>query len=354
MKLIVLFVGLCVSVGVLCSVPDQVEVGSANPSYSGDVLASSDNRTSIREKRFIPLLAGLGAVILWGGVAIVIENSIVNDIDERPPQPSVNESFVKVNRLIKSFSDRFDIKKELCGPQLNRRKRQLNPNNSHCSLPVTVGENYYNDIENIAEELRNNSDLITAYLPIESGYAVDSYTTMTAPANQNHAQPIDLTVTMKATLTYAKAQHLREPIQTSITERMEEMDWYRGGNKNTNDERGHLLANSLGGPSLPWNFVPQSPSVNRGVEIRGVTTYCWFDLEADIRRILRQNPDHIIVWTIVVRYGGLPASRRPTLFLISVRHLDSDYRFIDYRQFVIPNMPSDACTNSSQFNFLTL
>ncbi|XP_039950886.1 uncharacterized protein LOC120768313 isoform X1 [Bactrocera tryoni] len=322
MKLIVLFVGLCVSVGVMCGVPYQVEVGSANPSYRGDVA---------------------------------VPNSIVNDMNERfkrrPPQPSVSESFVKINRLINSFSDRFDNKKELCGPQLNRRKRQLNPNNAHCSLPVTVpvGQNYHNDIERIAAELRYNPDIITTDVSNENRHAVDSYTTITVPANQNHAQPIDLTITMQATLTYDNtARNLRaDSIHRSIAERMQEMDWYRGGNRNTNDEQGHLLADSLGGPSLSWNFVPQSPSVNRAVQIRGGTTYCWFDLEADIRRILQENQNHYIVWTILVSYGGLPASRRPTAFLISVRHLDSNRRFINYRMFLIPNIPSDACTNSN-------
>uniref|UniRef100_A0A034WJH9 Type VII secretion system protein EssD-like domain-containing protein n=2 Tax=Endopterygota TaxID=33392 RepID=A0A034WJH9_BACDO len=323
MKLLVLFVGLCVSVGVLCSVPDQVEVGSAaNPSYSGDVA---------------------------------VQNSIVNDMNERfkrrLPQPSVSASFVKVNRLIKSFSDRFGNKRELCGAQLNRRKRQVNPNNTHCPQPVTVtvGQNYHNDIERIASELRNDPGTITTDVSNENRHAVDSYTTITVPANQNHAQPIDLTVTMQATLTYDNtAQNLRaDSIHPAIAERLQEMDWYRGGNRNTNDEQGHLLADSLGGPSLPWNFVPQSPSVNRAVEITGGTTYCWFDLEADIRRILQENQNHYIVWTILVSYGGLPASRRPTGFMISVRHLDSHRRFINYRMFMIPNIPSDACTNSN-------
>lgn len=63
---------------------------------------------------------------------------------------------------------------------------------------------------------------------------------------------------MQATLTYDNsAQTRRANIHGSIMERMRRMDWYRGGNRNTNDERGHLLADSLGGPSLPWNFVPK-------------------------------------------------------------------------------------------------
>lgn len=74
-------------------------------------------------------------------------------------------------------------------------------------------------------------------------------------------------------------------------------------------------------------------------------TFCWWDLEDEIRDILRENQDYYIVWTICVAYAGLPNSRRPTGFMISVRVMSSDHRFLYSRMFMIPNVPSDACTN---------
>lgn len=74
-------------------------------------------------------------------------------------------------------------------------------------------------------------------------------------------------------------------------------------------------------------------------------TFCWWDLEGEIRDILREHQDHYIAWTIIIGYGGLPTSRRPTGFMISVRVMTSDHQFVNYRMFMIPNVPSDACTN---------
>lgn len=107
-------------------------------SYTGDVLASSNNQTSIRNKRVAPLIVGLGAVILAGGVAVVVQNSIVNEMDERfkprPPQPSVSESLEAVNRLVYGFYEEFNDKNGLCHREPNRRRRQPSPNN--CPIPV--------------------------------------------------------------------------------------------------------------------------------------------------------------------------------------------------------------------------
>lgn len=66
-------------------------------------------------------------------------------------------------------------------------------------------------------------------------------------------------------------------------------------------------------------FRSKSAPVNRAVAIRG-------DLH-------------------VTYYGGLPNSRRPTGFMISVRVMTFNHRFVNYRMFMIPNVPSDACTN---------
>nr|XP_043069917.1 uncharacterized protein LOC108131517 [Drosophila bipectinata] len=319
MKLFVLFMGLCLSVAVLCSAPYQVEVGLTNSRHIGDLLASSNNQTSIRTKR--------GRV-------------------------RVREVLARLNGRVNSFYAAFNDKSKLCHREPNRPRRQRNPNNFICPPPVTTtpAQNFYNYIELIAADLRNSAETITTDVSNDNRHAVNHFTTITAPANQNHAQPIDLTVTMQATLTYdIAAQNRRAPIHYSIAERMQQMDWYRGGNRNTNDEQGHLLADSLGGPSFAWNFVPQSPSVNRAVSIAGDfnVVYCWFDLEAEIRDILRENQDHYITWTILISYGGLPTSRRPTAFLISVRLMTSNHQFVYYRTFMIPNVPSDACTNTN-------
>jgi len=258
--------------------------------YIGDFLAPSYNRTSIRHKRVLPLIFG-GLIAIAIG-AIAVENAMINDISDKPGIPpserSVRESLARVNGLMNSFYEKFNDKNKLCSPKLNRHKRQLNPSNLNCPLPelVAAGQNYFNRIEELAAELRGRPETITTDVSNDNRHAVLDYTTIRAPANQNHPQPIDLTVTIRANLTYDNtAQNLRaSSIHPAITERMQEMDWYHGGDRNTNDERGHLLADSLGGPSLPWNFVPQSPSVNRAASIRGTlhVTYVFRLLEQDI------------------------------------------------------------------------
>ncbi|XP_016964827.1 uncharacterized protein LOC108034453 [Drosophila biarmipes] len=342
MKLIVLFVLLSVFVGVLSSVPDEVDDGLTT--VNGEMSATSYNRTLTRDKRALHSIFGI--LIAVGISSIADERRMLDNMDFQ----EVRNPQLRIKGLVDRFYEEFNDKNKFCTRRLNRRKRQPNPSLPNCILPILaigLSRGFYNRVEELAEELRGRSDTMTT--DVSNGrQPVLDYTTITAPPNQDHAQPIDLTVTMRASLTYNNTAHTpRAPIDGAITSRMQEMDWYRGGNQNTNDERGHLLADSLGGPSVPWNFVPQSPSVNRGVSITGGVTYCWFDLEEEIRTLLRDNQDHYIIWTILVSYGGLPASRRPTGFMISIRLMTSDHQFRNYRIFMIPNVPSNACNNPS-------
>lgn len=78
-------------------------------------------------------------------------------------------------------------------------------------------------------------------------------------------------------------------------------------NRNPNDERGHLLADSLGGPMHDYNFAPQTPIVNRNY---GGESY-WYHIEQNIRDRLRDNNVNYVDWTLIVIYDDLQVTRRP-------------------------------------------
>jgi hypothetical protein len=78
------------------------------------------------------------------------------------------------------------------------------------------------------------------------------------------------------------------------------------------DERGHLLAASLGGTNEEFNIVPQTSLINRNVGSQGYTF--WYPLEQQIREFLDRNPGAYVLWDTLVFYGDLTVNRRPIAF----------------------------------------
>lgn len=228
----------------------------------------------------------------------------------------------------------------------NRKKRQ----DDNCTVSLTArndrGAPEENVVERVAEVLREDFIHFNTFYPNpDPAHPVDWYTTFEAPANANHPDPIVLTVAMRATIRPAHVAQGRQRIRPEVQQHLAEMDWYRGGTQIENDERGHLLADSLGGSGDVYNFVPQSPFTNRAAAPAGslVEAFCWFDLEAQIRSYLRLSVDNYVRWTITVAYGHLPASRRPTGFMLSVRMFNYEHFLIQAAEYMIPNIPAYAC-----------
>jgi len=134
---------------------------------------------------------------------------------------------------------------------------------------------------------------------------VTSYIVGMAPT-RNNIPDVELTYAIRARI-YPRHRTVRSAIPGFVAQRFQLMDAY------PSDERGHLLAASLGGPNHQENFVPQTSIVNRA---DGGPSE-WFRIEGEIRSLLDGAPgNHVtyIDWTLVVIYGNTARNRRPIGF----------------------------------------
>ncbi|XP_059488170.1 uncharacterized protein LOC132203994 [Neocloeon triangulifer] len=158
-------------------------------------------------------------------------------------------------------------------------------------------------------------DTLRALLPggVRHVSSVDNpiieYLVWPAPPVANMEDNVPLTYFIRARIT-PRHRARREPIPSMINRRMTNM------NAEVGDERGHLLAASLGGPTVDFNFAPQSRLVNRNA---GDGLSCWFALEQEIRSFLDGNPNSYVDWNLTISYGNLRVTRRPTAFSIRTR-----------------------------------
>lgn len=80
-------------------------------------------------------------------------------------------------------------------------------------------------------------------------------------------------------------------------------------NAEKKDQKGHLVASSIGGPAEIWNLAPQTTKVNKGDK----SGDGWSTLEDEVRKHLK-IAGNSVEWTVYVDYGDLPNSNRPTAF----------------------------------------
>ena len=85
------------------------------------------------------------------------------------------------------------------------------------------------------------------------------------------------------------------------------------------DDKGHLLASSLGGPLEDWNLAPQLRRLNRG-DGSGVG---WRNLENEIHTYLQKRCGYVH-WFLVVGYLH-SGSRRPNSFVVQATFYDTYY-----------------------------
>lgn len=120
---------------------------------------------------------------------------------------------------------------------------------------------------------------------------------------------VDLVYVMRARISSSTLQP-RESFGHGIAKRMREL------NALPSDERGHILASTLGGPKDVINIIPQAAKVNR-VTFTGDTSF-WRIHEEDLRKMITQHPGSYINWLIVLNYGNLiQEDLRPTEFVVS-------------------------------------
>lgn len=276
--------------------------------------------------------------------------------DKNPPR--LEEKLLKINRMIAEKLYPQHVREQLCQTTVEKRQKKKRQNNNSSNSNSNSNSNCNNncaarnDVERIADDIEADHEHFITVYPHQQHprNPVISITTIEAPPDYNsHPNLVMLTVAMSAEIHYSNLQPAgRDTISSDVEAHLANLDWYRGGGQLENDERGHLLADSLGGSGDRYNFVPQSPLINRNAFIRGnlVGEFCWYDVEESIRNFLITGADGVYVrWTIVVGYGHLPISRRPTHFMLSVRRFNPNHRLIDTAQYIIPNIPSYACRN---------
>lgn len=113
------------------------------------------------------------------------------------------------------------------------------------------------------------------------------------------------------------------------------------------DERGHLLAYSLGGSNEPYNIVPQYNTVNRW--LNGLESP-WIRLERRIRNFLSQrqvHSDRWVQWTVIVHYSANERtttyrSLRPTGFTLNVVFNDGTRILEMIRNYHVDNTPGNT------------
>lgn len=158
----------------------------------------------------------------------------------------------------------------------------------------------------IAESLERNPAFHTRQ--VNNMNAITQITTREFPhQNGNH---VDLVYVMRARIT-ANTLQAREPYPPGVDQRMRELDAITSGS--SRDDRGHLLASTLGGPRDVLNIAPQFEGLNR-VNVRGGFSF-WRRMEEFIRDRIQNNNAAYVLWTLVVNYADLQNDNlRPTGF----------------------------------------
>lgn len=157
-----------------------------------------------------------------------------------------------------------------------------------------------------------------------------------------------VTTFMSATI---RPQHLRQidrsesrtPDTATLNDHMRRLE------AKTNDDKGHLLAWSLGGSHSLYNIVPQEKTINRWM---GGNESPWRRLERTILEFLRKQRAWARVrnpwaqWSIMVHYhpdrkSPVYRSLRPRGFTLNVMFNDGDRAIARVRNFYATNTPDD-------------
>lgn len=128
---------------------------------------------------------------------------------------------------------------------------------------------------------------------------------------------------------------------------MRELDARRDPAGRFSDERGHLLASTLGGPQHRLNIAPQVCSVNRCYPSN--TFSFWRKIEQEIRTSIDSGRVRHIDWTLVINYDNLQRNdMRPTGFgLRYITHFNNG-RACDSSDLYISN-EAGSCTLSPTY-----
>uniref|UniRef100_A0A034V5B1 Uncharacterized protein n=1 Tax=Bactrocera dorsalis TaxID=27457 RepID=A0A034V5B1_BACDO len=222
-----------------------------------------------------------------------------------------------------------------CGPLYPRVKRVLNYGGSS---EACTDFNFINDY--IADIMKD--DYYVTVKVNDPKTALKSYSLLKKGAT------IDLTVAMNAEIYQKHLTSEKSADSQAVRDHVRKLE------QDENDEIGHLLAPSLGGTLQPYNFVPQSPMINRKLLVAGNSIRApqrgWFDVERLIRNYVTETAGHV-GWHLVISYGNLANSLRPTEFWLLVKFYDADGKLTNWGAnraitgYHFRNVPTEACEN---------
>lgn len=249
-----------------------------------------------------------------------------------PATPKVNEVDYYNKHLGKNSSNKF----ELCSASqpIPRVKRQNNINDifpEEVTLDQVINERYR------LADAPHNQDIYRHFLRIPTTYsqgnAIENAVVQVVP--DGNGGEVFLPSVITADIRSMHLEQRRPGMNSAIDAHMTAADRVNG------DHRGHLLAHSLGGPTVDYNIVPQAAGVNTH---RGGFS-AWYFTEEYIRRFLYGFPRGHVNWRLAVMYEPLLDTYRPQGFCLQYTcyyengtvHTHSDeYCFANH-----PNRPCD-------------
>jgi len=197
------------------------------------------------------------------------------------------------------------------------------------------------DVNNLASNIISSRDYYTERLNNPTTSITD-YSTIRAPSIPNH-DDLMLTVRIRARIRYNHLQS-RTSMSSRLNTLMRNMDMIAG-----QDERGHLIAASLGGTNDPFNIVPQYRGTNR----RAGSNSHWFTVENEIRTFVNQDRRNSVGLHVIVLYNDLMVSRRPRSFVTQTIFYNSyGYIFRDSGSCYFTNNPNGPDLDEPDLGFI--
>lgn len=261
------------------------------------------------------------------------KNYIIRKVQQTPP-------FCPILVNPKSYCS--EESKLRCGVLYPRIERQMNYGGSN---EACTEFNFINDyITDIVKD-----DYYVTVKVNDRKTAIKSYSKL------KKGSTIDLTVSMNAEIHHKHLTSEKSPEPQAVLEHLQKLE------RDKNDEAGHLLAPSLGGTLQAYNFVPLSPMINRKLLLSGNSIRApqrgWFDVEGLIHNYVAETGGYV-GWDLVISYGNLANSLRPTEFWLLVKLYDATGKLTNWggnkavTGYHFRNVPTEACTalNSTWWN----
>lgn len=142
-------------------------------------------------------------------------------------------------------------------------------------------------------------------------YPITSYGCRKVDSKTNGKKQVTLPIFVTAEIKeeYQPKSGNRGSIPSEITENLDQMEKI-GKDKKEEDQNGHILAYSLGGPTKIYNYIPMARTLNCS---------SFKKIENEIRRFVEKDKGNYVSWSFIAHY--IESTYRPVgFFLQHTRH----------------------------------